>query len=111
MLSFAPMKKELLFTKQALKFLNELPADVRAEFAADFAELERNGRLEMPAGRKLNRGLFEVRVSMDGNAYRTMYCYSTGAEIWMLCGFQKKTQETPTQEIRKALKIKRSIGL
>lgn len=111
MLSYAPMRKEVLFTRQALKFLGGLPAAVRAEFAADFDELAREGRLEMPAGRKLGQGLFEVRVASGGNAYRTMYCYSTGREVWMLCGFQKKTQGTPLQEIRKALQIKRSIGL
>lgn len=105
------MKKQILFTNQALKFLNGLPEVVQDEFYADFEVLRENGRLEMPAGRKLNHGLFEVRVSLIGNAYRTMYCYSTGVEIWMLCGFQKKTQETPLQEFRKALKIKRSIGL
>ncbi len=105
------MKKELLFTKQALKFLNGLPENVRAEFRADFTVLAETGRLEMPAGRKLGHGLFEVRVAVGGNAYRTMYCYSTGVEIWMLCGFQKKTQETPLREMNKALRIKRSIGL
>jgi len=105
------MKKQIRFTNQALKFLNRLPATVQDEFAADFAMLKENGRLEMPNGRKLDHGLFEVRVALGGSAYRTMYCYSTGVEIWMLCGFQKKTQETPLQEIRKALKIKRSIGL
>jgi len=105
------MKKQIQFTNQALKFLRGLPPDVLADFRADFRLLEENGRLEMPNGRKLDHGLFEVRVAEGGNAYRTMYCYSTGVEIWMLCGFQKKTQETPLQEIRKALKIKRSMGL
>ena len=58
------MKKQILFTKQALKFLNGLLDDVRSEFYANFALLMENGRLE-----------------------------------------------TPLQEIRKALQIKRSIGL
>ena len=105
------MKKHIFQTKQAQKFLDGLPQAVQDDFQARFAVLETTGRLEMPAGRKLNHGLFEVRVAEDGNAYRTMYCYSTGDEIWMLCGFQKKTQETPPQEIRKALNIKRSLGL
>jgi len=105
------MKKQIQFTNQALKFLRKLPADVLADFRADFMLLEENGRLEFPDGRKLDDGLFEIRVATGGNAYRTMYCYSTGVDIWILCGFQKKTQATPLQEIRKALKIKRSIGL
>jgi len=105
------MKKQIQFTNQALRFLRNLPADVLADFRADFMLLEENGRLEFPDGRKLDDGLFEIRVATGGNAYRTMYCYSTGVDIWILCGFQKKTQATPLQEIRKALKIKRSIGL
>lgn len=105
------MKKQVQFTNQALKFLRTLPADALADFRADFKLLEEYGRLEFPDGRKLENGLFEVRVATGGNAYRTMYCYSTGADIWILCGFQKKTQSTPLQEIRKALKIKKSIGL
>jgi len=105
------MKKQILFTRQALKFLNGLPATVQVEFRANFAALETNGRLEFPQGRKLENGLFEIRVATGGNSYRTMYCYSAGDEIWMLCGFVKKTQKTPPQEIEKALNIKRSIGL
>lgn len=105
------MKKQLLFTKQALKFLNGLPAAVQIEFRANFAALETNGRLEFPQGRKLENGLFEIRVATGGNSYRTMYCYASGNDIWILSGFMKKTQRTPPQEINKALQIKRSIGL
>lgn len=42
------MRKQILFTRQALKFLNGLSDDVRSEFYANFALLMENGRLEMP---------------------------------------------------------------
>ena len=102
-------KKHVFYTLQATQFLNALPDVVHEEFVAKFQTLEMNGYLEFPAGRKLDRGLFEVRVAMGGNAYRTFYCYDTGTAIWALSGFVKKTQQTPIQEIAKALKIKRSI--
>ena len=104
-------KKHIRYTKQARKFLDKLPQVVYDEFIANFQTLAEDGYLEFPEGRKLNHGLFEVRIAMEGNAYRTMYCYATGDDIWMLSGFVKKTQQTPLQEIAKALKIKRSMGL
>jgi phage-related protein len=104
-------KKQIFYTPQARQFLDALAEDVQSEFEIKFQSLARDGFLEFPAGRKLDRGLFEVRVAMTGNAYRVFYCYDTGTAIWALSGFVKKTQQTPIQEIAKALKIKRSIGL
>ena len=104
-------KKQIFYTQQAMQFLDALPDDAHEDFVVKFQTLAKNGYLEFPAGRKLDRGLFEVRVAMTGNAYRVFYCYDTGTAIWALSGFVKKTQQTPIQEIAKALKIKRSIGL
>ena len=111
MLSYAAMKKEVQFTQQARAFLDGLPNDVQAEFRARFVTLTEVGYLVFPAGRKLDKGLFEVRVAMGGNAYRSFYCYGVGTVIWVLSGFVKKTQQTPLQELAKALKIKRRLGL
>lgn len=107
----AQPRKNVFYTSQAREFIDALAEDVQAEVAACFNTLEMQGFLEFPAGRKLDRGLFEVRVAMDGNAYRVFYCYDTGTAVWALSGFVKKTQQTPLREIARALKIKRSIGL
>ena len=104
-------RKHVCYTSQAREFIDALPVDVHDEVIAYFRTLEMQGFLEFPAGRKLDRGLFEVRVAMAGNAYRVFYCYDTGTAVWALSGFVKKTQQTPLREIAKALKIKRSIGL
>lgn len=50
MLSFAPMKKELLFTKQALKFLDGLPADVRANSPPTSPSSNGTGGWKCPPG-------------------------------------------------------------
>ena len=105
------MKKHVLYTPQADAYLRSLPESVQCEFVARFSTLEEDGYLEFPAARKLDRGLFEVRVAMEGNAYRTFYCYASGDDIWALSGFTKKTRKTPLQEITKALCIKRRLGL
>ena len=111
MLLFVPVKKEVKFTQQAKTFLDGLPDDVQMEFRGSFKTLSEVGYLVFPLGRKLDRGLFEVRVAMGGNAYRTFYCYGICTVVWVLSGFVKKTQQTPLQELAKALKIKRSLGL
>ena len=104
-------RKHVFYTSQAREFIDALPVAVHDELIAHLVTLEMHGFLNFPAGRKLDRGLFEVRVAMEGNAYRVFYCYDNGTAVWVLSGFVKKTQQTPLREIAKALKIKRSIGL
>ena len=95
------MKKEIVITPQAKRYLDGLPETVQAE----------TGRLEFPDARMLQRGLFEIRVAAGGNAYRTLYCYARGDRVWILSGFTKKTQKTPEREIDKAKAIMRRNGL
>lgn len=50
-------------------------------------------------------GLFEIRVEMEGNIYRIFCCFDEGRLVVLFNGFQKKTQKTPPQEIKKATAI------
>lgn len=50
-------------------------------------------------------GLFEIRVEMGSNIYRIFCCMDEGRLVVLFNGFQKKTQKTPQQEIRKATEI------
>jgi phage-related protein len=43
-------------------------------------------------------GLYEVRTSLAGDIYRVFFCV-TGDTMFLLHGFQKKTQKTPQREI------------
>lgn len=47
----------------------------------------------------------------DGEQIRVFYAYARGDDVWLLSGFVKKTQKTPPAEIRKALKIRKELGL
>lgn len=105
------MKKQIIITPQAKKYLDDQPEAVQDEFQARFDTLATDGRLAFPEARMIERGLFEIRVSFDGNAYRTFYCYAVGDQIWILSGFTKKTQKTPEREIDKAKAIMRRNGL
>lgn len=50
-------------------------------------------------------GLFEIRVEYAGNIYRIFCCNDEGRLVILFNGFQKKTQKTPPDEIRKAKQI------
>lgn len=51
-------------------------------------------------------GLYEIRVQL-GRIFR-IFCFFDGERVViLLCGFQKKTQKTPSSEIRKAQRLKK----
>ena len=51
-------------------------------------------------------GLYELRISYNGNIYRIFFIFDEGQIVVLFNGFHKKTQKTPSSEIDKALKIK-----
>lgn len=50
--------------------------------------------------------LFEIRVQQGNDIFRIFCFFDRGHLIVLANGFQKKTQKTPKQEIKKALLIK-----
>lgn len=50
-------------------------------------------------------GLFEVRVQFGNNIFR-IFCFFDGNKlVVLLSGFQKKTQKTPPEEIKRAERL------
>jgi len=52
-------------------------------------------------------GLWEVRISADNGIFRIFCFFDEGNLIILLNGFQKKTQKTPKNEIKKAERLKK----
>jgi phage-related protein len=52
-------------------------------------------------------GIYEIRTEYKKNIYRILCCMDKGAVVVLFQGFQKKTQKTPQQEIKKAEKLKK----
>ena len=71
--------------------------------------LEREGKLEVPQGKKIAPNLYEIRVKVAPNQYRLFYCYVEPDSVLVLSGFVKKTQQTPKCEIDKAKKIRKAV--
>ena len=51
------------------------------------------------------KGLYEIRVEESGNIYRIFCCMDEGNLVILFNGFQKKTQKTPSNEIKRAKRI------
>lgn len=52
-------------------------------------------------------GLYEIRVEFQSNIYRIFCCFDAGRLVILFNGFHKKSQQTPENEIDKALKLKK----
>jgi phage-related protein len=55
-------------------------------------------------------GVREIRISDDGRAFRVMYVANIGDKVFVLHGFEKKTQKTGQRDIELARKRFKAIG-
>jgi len=89
--------------KDVEQFVLMLPAGLSAKyFHLTDLMLEFGADLGMPHTRAMNDGLCELRVKGKEGIARVFYCTKVGKRIILLHGFVKKTQKTPTKELRKA---------
>ena len=81
-----------------------LPLADRKAIGQDIKDVEFSWPIGLPLVRPLGRGLWEVRSSVSsGRIARVIFCIDAG-EMFLLHGFIKKTQKTPQQELRLALR-------
>jgi phage-related protein len=97
-------KKIVVFDFKAYKEYKKLPEKVKPFVRELIQELENQGKLNEPDGKKIKgSNLFEIRVKCEG-IWRGFYAYIHKNEIVILSFFHKKTQKTPLREIEKANK-------
>ena len=56
--------------------------------------------------RYIRDGLYELRISYNGNIYRVFFIFDENNIVVLFNGFNKKSQKTPANEIEKALRIR-----
>ncbi len=90
-------------------WLKDLDEISRREIGQDLMRVQYRWPVGMPLCRSLGDGLWEVRTSLsNGTIGRVLFCFHAG-ELWALHGFIKKTQKTPDDELKLALKRKKEI--
>lgn len=97
-----PGKKRIKLDINASKELRSFNKETQARFLALFLILKEEGFLTEPFAKKLHDDIFEVRVRTGGQ-WRALYAYLEKNIIVILSAFHKKSQETPKNEIPKAV--------
>lgn len=89
------------------EFFKEQPQKVRDKIIKVLDIIEHIDRIPSTYLKYLEgtNGLFEVRVQLGNNIFR-IFCFFDGNKfVVLLSGFQKKTQKTPLEEIRRAERL------
>jgi len=106
------MRKEVVFTDEAFEAESEMNQTEFNELHRIVQILEETGSLKSPFAEKIagRENLFAIRVRKGGN-YRVFYAYDDGTMVWLLNGYEKKTETIPTRELNRAVALKRKYGL
>ena len=75
----------------------------------DIQKVEFGWPIGMPYCRSFGNGMWEVRSDLtDGKIGRVIFCVAQGRMV-LLHGFVKKTQKTPVQDLKLALKRMKEV--
>ena len=91
--------------KQCKKEIADFPLSVREDLADALAVLDEGLSLSMPLSRpmpSIGRGVYELRLKERSGVYRVIYFIRKKSDIWLIHGFQKKSQKTPKENIELA---------
>ena len=88
-------------------FFKKQPQKVRDKIIKVLDIIEKIDRIQTTYLKYIEgtNGLFEVRVQLGNNIFR-IFCFFDGNKlVVLLSGFQKKTQKTPPEEIKRAERL------
>ena len=104
--------KDIIETEECLEFFAVLNPEEAADYLNARKTLRETGRLEYPYGEKVGGedNMFAIRIRKGGNA-RFFYAYDDGTAVWILNGYEKKTERIPKRELKRARQLKRKYGL
>jgi Phage-related protein len=86
-----------------IEFVNVLPGKDRQKLVATLKKIEEHrlpvaSRMEWV--KPLNKNIYEIRSKVGTNIQRALYFHVVGNEFIITHGFTKKTQKTPSAEIK-----------
>jgi phage-related protein len=103
------MKREIIFYETesgacpVAKFLRKQISAVKDAVAAAFTHIEADSNSDHLFQKMVNTDdLWEIRVRQNRDIFRVLCFFDGAALVVVASGFQKKTQKTPSQEIKTA---------
>ena len=92
-------RKIIAFGKYYKDFLSALGEKEVLKVKYVLSLLETEDRMPVKFIKAIRDGLYELRISYNGNIYRIFFIFDEGQIVVLFNGFQKKTQKTPPSEI------------
>lgn len=91
------------------EWLRSLSPDYKKIIGEEIKTVQYGWPLGMPLVRKLDRGLWEIRIQVKREIVRVIFTLCEG-EMILLHGFIKKSQKIPQEDLKTAVQRKKDIG-
>ena len=101
------MRRILTYGGYFEAFVETLEEEVERKIDYGLQLLKTQERLSAKFVKHVGDGLYELRTEWDGNIYRVFFIFDNDNVVVLFNGFQKKSQKTPQNEIKKAQRIKK----
>ena len=101
------MRRILTYGGYFEAFVETLEEEVERKIDYGLQLLKTQDRLSAKIVKHVGDGLYELRTEWDGNIYRVFFIFDNDNVVVLFNGFQKKSQKTPQNEIKKAQRIKK----
>ena len=95
-----------------IEFLQALPKKDKQKLLATIDVIQEKGLLveqRMEWVKKLDNDIFEIRSKVSSNIRRALYFHAVDDRYIITHGFTKKTQKTPSSEIKHAKELKKEF--
>lgn len=88
-----PKLRPVVWMASSRSDISKMPAKVKVSFGFRLCELQKGGTpLDMKPLSQFGGGVYELRASFDGDAYRTVYVVNLGKALYVLHAFMKKSK-------------------
>ena len=101
------MKKIIAYKRYYTDFMNSLSKPERLKILRALLLFETEDKIPYHYIKYLRDGIYEFRVSYINNEYRLFFIYDGETIVVLFNCIKKKSQKTPENEIKKAIKLKK----
>ncbi|MDR2815587.1 MAG: type II toxin-antitoxin system RelE/ParE family toxin [Proteiniphilum sp.] len=99
-------RKIIAFKHYYKEFMQTLNAGEQRKIHYVLDMLATQERISAKLVKSVRDGVYELRAEYESNIYRIFFIFDGGNIVVLFNGFQKKTQKTPENEIKKAIELK-----
>ena len=101
------MKKIIAYKRYYTDFMNCLSKPERLKILRALLLFETEDKIPYHYIKYLRDGIYEFRVSYINNEFRLFFIYDGETIVVLFNCIKKKSQKTPENEIKKAIKLKK----